>query len=492
MRKKISGYFLFFSIIIVFVSSVAFLIAKNNYLWTWLALLLSIVSFVVFAVKAYNSLNNDSIENIIPPAMFWQVFFNKIPARILNANSQRIRFAVVEMDDCDEVKQSSEIIRESYSRSNKIVVEVVSGYRRKKDGKLSFDLKKLLNIHELSGVIFIIGTVADNDAQLKELRTVIDEFSNVKREVPIGYVKAGNNLQFKLHFEEIGQDQLGNCAHHLIVRGYSRSRMQFDLGNAFHRTCGVLLLLLLAALVGIGIFLLSSQRGDDYNKWTKELQYDVYKYENERGDYIWDNINLDSVRTDVELYQLLDEISDYYFGDLYSYKGVKIWLRGANSNDSLYRVFYNIDDYVFSDVIPSTYCVGHVAKHRLFFLWPGVNNENNSLFLDNPKVAWLYNENNDNKIRDGRLDMEKKQWSGRIYENGVWSEDTIRWMVSKRASDDNLAMYCFSYDGIMVVEIDCLSGEIENDYNYMSSLMFRNTFRKYVKLVYCLLQQYKY
>lgn len=491
VNKRGLGLFLFYSIVALFFGSVALLFAGFKYQWVNVALLLvSVISFLVYAHRAYRSLDNDSTENVLPPIMFWQVLFNKIPARVINTTAERITFALVRMDDSEEVKESAERVIQSCGKGDRVSIKTIDGFKRRKSSGYLYDLKQLLKNKDLSGVIFIIGESADDDVLGKRLRMVIDDFSNVRREVPIGYVQAGNKLNFKLHFEEIGKNQLDNCVHDLIMRGYSRSKMQFDLGNAYHSSFIVLLALLFASVLAIGLFA-SRETVDNSNLRPKQLSNDIYNYKGS-----WDSVSVDQIKEDGDLRHLLDESSKYYFSDLNSYRGVKIWLKPNNQGDSLYNVFYNMDEYAFSSVIPDSYCVGQVAKHRLFFLWPGVKNKDNPFFLNNPKVVWTYLGNDDkdydDKVKNDQLEIANNLWSGKVYENREWCVDTLRWVPSDRTSDDDLAVYCFSYDGALVVEIDCYSGEIEKDYEYMSHLMFRNSVRKYVKFVYCLLQQSRY
>lgn len=498
--KKSFSLFLFVLIVVLFLGSILLLaLVKNNennnkYLWEGImTFVLSVVLFGMYAFKAFKSLDKNSIDNILPPAMFWQMFFNKIPARVVNADSNNITFAVVKMDDCDEVNDSAKIILQSHENKDKdkFCIKVIDGFKRKGKEKYEYNLNKILEDCGLSGVIFLIGASADNDDQIKQLTIVIDEFSNIRREIPIGYVKSGNKRNFSLHYEEIREDQLSDCVHHLIMRGYIRSKMQFDLGNAYHKSCILLSILLIASL--IGVYQIATSDDNRYIR-PKVLSNDVYPISNP-----WEGVIIPAIMNDsVSIQKVLDSVSNYYFKDLNSYLGVKIWLKNE-SKDSLYCVYSDMwkKGYNYSKVIPDSYCVGQVARHRLFFLWPGVFGDSTH-FHNNTKVVWTYHgdfdKKNDNYVKNGKLDIKKRYWSGQFFDeiDSTWSEDTLRWMPSSKEPDKELAAFCFSYDGCLVLEIDCRPLSLASDYDYMSHLMFRNSVRKYVNFVYYFLRQDKY
>lgn len=510
---------LFFGSLLLFVLSIS---SKNTNYWWGVTLLMSIFSFWLYAHKAFESLDNNSIENILPPKLLWQMLFNKIPARVINVD-RIITFAVVKMDDCEEVDNAASKIEQSYGiRTEKeiqlkerIQIKPMVGFKRSKKGKYSFDLQDLVKSRDLSGVIFLIGTSADDDANIKPLRNAIDDFSNVRREIPIGYVQCGNKLNFKLHFEEIGKERLGDCVHHLIMRGYNRSKMQFDLGNGYQKFCWGLFILFLVSLIGLfcvvgvnrtkeGILHDNTETIEELKKAlnlfdgykrTKPLPNDIYN----KSDTAWDRIEFESIRNDFSLQEMLKDVSSYYFGDINSYKGIKIWLKKSDDN-MLHCVFNSVANDNGRMDIPNSYCVGKVAEHRLFFLWPGVKNKDNTFFNGNPKVVWYYLGNDDKErddyIQKDTLDVNNKYWCGKIYEGDgkdrQWITDTLKWVSSSNPSDDELAAFCFSYDKGLIIEIDCDSDMIDDDYKYMSRLMFRNSVRKYVKFIYCLLQQDKF
>lgn len=510
---KFVNFCLFMLICLVFIGSLVIIyksiqtpIEMKHLLWGVVVFAVSVALLLIYAHRAYHSLDNGDAA-ILPPKLLWQMLFNKIESRITNPSCKHIRFAVVSMDDSDGVKISAEKISKCYSDNELYDIVPIIGY--KKSNKSLFNLNNVQKEKDLSGVIFLIGTAADDDLSWKNLKTAIEDFSNERREVPIGYIKSGNKRCFDLHFEEIDSGHLENCIHNLIMRGYARSRMQFELGNAY-QSCfwvGIVMFMALCFSILVGKYLYLRQTNLYEKKMEKTVDSirralerptvlpDVIYDENEAL-ITWNNLDLGLVKNDVFLKQTLTDVSEYYFHDLKSFNFVKIWIRNSKESDSLTCVFHNTNRFYkgFNVSIPMDYLVGKVAKYRVFFLWPGDCNLIDSSFNKNA-FAWYWKMDDDNRIKNSQWQCDlieetrKWKWVGDINVDGQWQNAKIEWV---KVDKDDFAAFCFSYDGCMVLEIDCVPGELKADYDYMANMMFRNSVRKYMQYVYCLLKNEKY
>ena len=431
------------------------------------------------------------------------MIFNKIESRITNPSSKHIRFAVVSMDDSNAVKESVKKINDCYSDSEMYDVVLIDGFKKSKNDKLSFNLDKVQKDKDLSGVIFLIGTAADDSQSWKSLRMTIDDFSNIRRELPIGYIKNGNKRCFDLHYEEIDSGQLENCIHNLIMRGYARSRMQFELSNAYQFFFWVVIVMITTLYIGVlaGKYSYLKQMDNTKQRYMNEVvqKTDSIRRTFERPDILddliykesealgmWKTMDLKSDINDATK-QILKEASEYYFSDLTSLLFVKLWIRD-DKNDSLTCIFNNATTSYgdFSVDIPMCYLVGKVADNKVFFLWPGADNLEDTCF-NKKTFAWSWLMEKGNKIRNDRWQKveERWKWTGEIEVEDKWQNAEIEW---SKKDKDKFAAFCFSYDGYLVLEIDCLQDKIKADYDYMANMTFRNSVRKYMKFVYCLLK----
>lgn len=482
---------------------------SKDYLFVWsICLILSLLSLILYANNAINSLDEDP-DHVLPPKMLWQMLLNKIPANVHNSDETNVKFAVVSMDDCDEIIGIRQRIGQSYKQQTKISVLLVDGFtRRKKNGQIIVaDLNKVLNDDSIRGVIFLVGISGDNGG-IKQVKNAIERYAERHKSVPIAYCRAGNKTNFKLNYERISLSKIDDFARHLIMRGYYRNKMQFNLGASYHKTFIVQIILIIVLFISMLAF---GKRVYENNSLHHQLSASENKidsltnkvhayyrpkaliddlYETKQNNSYIKYFDLNSFKKDSSMVKILKDYSDYYFSDLNSVQNVKIWYRPDKKEDSL-KCIFRVKEKGSNNIPVDNYLMGSVVTYRLFVLWPG--EASNGKFDPDKKYVWLYNGDqdivNDSGVK-GHWIMENRRWEGEIKIDGKYQPIIIPWY--SKQPDDGFGVLGFSYDGLLALELDLTPSELTNDYNYISHLMFRNSVRKFMKVVGDILNHPKY
>lgn len=488
----------FITICVSSLGAIVLMIAPTNkeYLSIWtLCLMLSLLSLILYANRAIHSLDEDP-NHVLPPKMLWQMLLNKIPANVHNSDEINVKFAVVSMDDCDEIIGISQRIEKSYKQQTRISVLMVDGFtRRKKSGPIIVsDLNKVLNDDSIRGVIFLVGISGDNGG-IKQVKNAIESYADRHKNVPIAYCRAGNKINFKLNYERISLSKIDDFARHLIMRGYYRNKMQFNLGSSYHKTFIVqisLIIVLFISMLAIGKRVcekhhdLSScsrqvdslkNRVNSYFR-PKTLSDELYEIKGNE-DYL-KFFDLNRFKNDSNMIKVLKDFSNYYFSDLNSFCNIKIWYRPDEGEKSLQCIFKVHEQG--SDTIPvGEYLIGSVVTYRLFVLWPGEGSKGK--FDQDQKYVWLHkgDQDSDNNSVKGKMYFDERKWEGTIKIDGKDVSITIPWY--SKQPNDLFGVFGFSYDGLLALEVDLTSLELVKDYDYISHLMFRNSVRKFLKIV---------
>ena len=127
------------------------------------------------------------------------------------------------------------------------------------------------------------------------------------------------------------------------------------------------------------------------------------------------------------------------------------------------------------------YLIGSVVTYRLFVLWPGEGSKGK--FDQDQKYVWLHkgDQDSDNNSVKGKMYFDERKWEGTIKIDGKDVSITIPWY--SKQPNDLFGVFGFSYDGLLALEVDLTSLELVKDYDYISHLMFRNSVRKFLKIV---------
>lgn len=476
---------------------------SKDYLFVWsICLILSLLSLILYANNAINSLDEDP-DHVLPPKMLWQMLLNKIPANVHNSDETNVKFAVVSMDDCDEIIGIRQRIEQSYKQQTKISVLMVDGFtRRKKNCQIIVaDLNKVLNDDSIRGVIFLVGISGDNGG-IKQVKNAIERYAERHKSVPIAYCRVGNKTNFKLNYERISLSKIDDFARHLIMRGYYRNKMQFNLGSSYHKTFIVQIILILVLFISMLAFgkrvyednslhhqLSASAKMVDSLKnmvnayYRPETLSDVLYEIKNNEDYLKFS-DLNRFKNNPNLIKVLKDFSNYYFSDLNSFCNLKLWYRPDKNANSLQCIFKVVEQG--SDTIPvDDYLMGDVVKYRLFVLWPGERSDGK--FDPEKKYVWLHkgDQDSDDDSVNGKMDFKNLKWEGNIKIDGKDQHITIKW--HSKLPNDTFGVFGFSYDGLLALELDLMTSKLVDEYDYISHLAFRNSVRKYLKIVWDIL-----
>lgn len=490
---------LFYAIILVMIcfsilSSFYLLIDSNDssriirLLWG-LSLIIGIGLLLWYVHNAIKSLDREQ-ENIWPPRLLWQMLLNKVPSMIpdVENNSKDVMLAVVSMDDSDSVLAAENEINKKYHEGKDYIK--VNGYIKNKNKKeIKYSLSELNKKEGVRGVLFLVGPSAAY--KMKDLKETIAEYADSHKVNPIACYWSVEGKEYTFPYYHMKYENLGGFVERLATRGYYRNYMQIRLGHAYQKAFIILGLLLLVLLIGLISFSPKIK-----GLWTEnsvqqlkicELRDSITELRDSVSFYLrpenLDN-NIDVALRNKEVTHLDDSIKDaisefsmYYFQDLKGLKGVRLWY----DDDSLVCIIdtYKNRNGIIKKEIRNDYLLDAVLKHQIFVFWPSENNIKSN--VDSTVIVWRSYRDDTNHSNDVKGVIKKDNqnycWTGNINGN-----DTLRW-YSNSDSDKEKCIFLFSYDGKLAVEIDVDHKSFNDNYNYMSHLMFRNSVRKYMNIV---------
>lgn len=515
--------------ILLIVSIILVILSEEiDYRLLWLTIIvISVIALFIYGIKARNSFDEEE-EDILPPKIFWQMLFNKLPLHLPNTASKVVKFAVVSMDNCDAVKKIKAKIKKNYDRKKDFDFELLDINGFNENQKNNFvNLNNVLKDKSIRGVLFLIGTSADNS--LKELKDTIENYADSHEDIPIAYYRAGNEKNFSLSYERIGTESINDFVKHLVLRGYYRNNKQFHLGRSYQKSFIIQGILLTILFVGLFITLNKfgeqekiinektekiishekiisdqgikiSNQGKTINEKDKIIHGDlpsIYLRPDPLRDDIWTSCRkektgllkefcIESFRKDSAMVSALKDFSNYYFDDLENFSSVKLWYRNNTDTPKLECVF-NSEDINYRKSIPvDNYMLGQVVNYKLFILFPSSKFISNC--SNNTKLVWYFNGDKDTNINEveGRITNTTIDgilwfWEGDITEGGKTTNIKVPWNLNGHPEPER-GSFGFSYDGCLAVEV-CINDFTQKDYDYMSHLMFRNSLRKYIKIV---------
>lgn len=175
-------------------------------------------------------------------------------------------------------------------------------------------------------------------------------------------------------------------------------------------------------------------------------------------------------------------IAMYFFDEVKPSK-ILLWLRNS-PEDELECVFDSKGTPDSNKPKGDISMIGGIAKHKnIFVLWPGCLNGNQVWFsADKNKMAWFNDENGAFVVSE--LIREKGRNVGIHLKQTIDSKDyDLLWQNNnqKDQSEDKLALFGFSYDGRLAIELDFDYIELNKTSKrvYIQNLVFRNTVRKF-------------
>lgn len=441
----------------------------------------SVVSLVIYAVKAYQSFDN---YYILPPQRLWQTLFNKIPNHIKNTNQLVFRFLVLKMDNSEEVDKAGQKIERNYQNREDFQVDV----------KLYDDNTNPDDAENYCGIIFIVGKECFD--RLREVQSVMDKYSK-QLVLPIAYIRVGDNHLHISKYHRISESYLDkNCANHLIMRSYRRSAHWIMLSRYGHRAFWAVSCLALALLMVFSFtarkYVIQCDTIEKDEKRINSLQDSLMIFGADRSEiHLSNTYEKTALPKDIDIRELqqnkafqnfVNDIAVYFFDEVKPSK-ILLWLRN-DTKDELECVFDSNGDPTVNETKGDDSMIGGIAAHKnVFVLWPGCLNKDTVWFNENTnKMAWFNDEN-------GAFAVSKL-----IRENGYntaihlkRTKDSegynLRWLKNeqKNQSEDNIALYGFSYDGRLAIELDFNYAELNKKSKrvYIQNLVFRNTVRKF-------------
>lgn len=441
----------------------------------------SVFSLVIYAVKAYQSFDN---YYILPPQRLWQTLFNKIPNHIKNTNQLVFRFLVLKMDNSEEVDKAGQKIERNYQNREDFQVDV----------KLYDDNTNPDDAENYCGIIFIVGKECFD--RLREVQSVMDKYSE-QLVLPIAYIRVGDNHLHISKYHRISESYLDkNCANHLIMRSYRRSAHWIMLSRYGHRAFWAVSCLALALLMIFSFtarkYVVQCKTIEKDEKRISSLQDSLLMFGSDRSEIHLSNtyekpvlpkhIDIKELQQNKAFQNFVNDIAVYFFDEVKPSK-ILLWLRN-DTKDELECVFDSNGDPTVNETKGDDSMIGGIAAHKnVFVLWPGCLNKDTVWFNENTnKMAWFNDEN-------GAFAVSKL-----IRENGYntaihlkRTKDSegynLRWLKNeqKNQSEDNIALYGFSYDGRLAIELDFNYAELNKKSKrvYIQNLVFRNTVRKF-------------
>lgn len=215
-----------------------------------------------------------------------------------------------------------------------------------------------------------------------------------------------------------------------------------------------------------------------------------------KGEINLEAFDIELFKNDKEIVSALIQFSNYYFEDIENFRQVKLWYKNScNGLICILDTKNNNNDYLDTISIDG-YMMGAVVEHKLFVLWPGEGNIQNKKYGPETKIVWYFDGDDDKQNPEPSKEVKgeiKQDNNNHLYWEGFIDNKqplTIPWH-SDSHDDKSFAMFGFSFDGLLAVEVE-IDPFTQKDYKYMSHLMFRNSVRKYMKIVSYILANPKY
>lgn len=485
-----------------FCLSVIWFVSLGKYLgWgVFVTFIVSLISLSIYAFKANKSLDE---YNNLPPKSLWQVLFNKIPSHIEYANQVVFKFLVLKMEDSKEVNEAGQKIEDNYSGRKDFQVEVKS-YKDKQ-----------IVTSDYCGIIFIVGK--DSYQRQNEVLKIIDEYAK-QLALPIAYICVGDDYYRLRKYHRISYHYLDNCANHLIMRGYRRSEHWIRLSRLSHAALWstiIITLLLLMSSVMLGRIVIEKQyvikqkeqkiihngiqirdlkdsliifnmRNEKQIKCLKDslmifgANRRLIRLDNSPQIKSIKNVNIEALQKNQLFKNFVDGFAKYCFGEVRP-KKILLWLRNDRKKP-LVCVYDSEDNPAYNNYKDENSMIGGIANHkRIFVLWPGYSNKDSIWRNPNKNsMAWFNDDNG--KFAVSKLMKDNK---GLLLQQNAGSDEfSLCWLVNEQNDhkEDDIALYGFSYDGYLAIELDFECGRLNSDENlrvYIQNLVFRNTVRKF-------------
>ena len=452
--------------------------------WALVAFIISFGTLVIYAVRAYRSFDTNQI---LPPIRLWQVLFNKIPSHIRNANQLCFKFLVLKMENSPIVEEAAKKIENDYYGRPDFNVVVKS-----------FEEEVPLT-DDYCGVIFIVGEKCGESPKQEEVLSLMDEYSKHLL-LPMAYILVGNNYYRFRKYHRISSSYLDqNCANHLIMRSYRRSEHWIQLSHLTY----------VALWVIIGLFVLSftmavvSFKKVEYNKNVivqkdssiNELKTELNDFGADRNKIHLPNVNgkqtlpcnidIEALQHDTYFREFLNGFAKYFFADT-TPAHILLWLRNDKKND-LICIYDGSEKPDRNNPKGKGSMIWGIAKlNQSFVLWPGQKNEDKIWYSDTITLAWrnadespypyskLFKKNNTNY--NSYMVLKSTEES---------IPDTLWWQINTSTNDQDYALYGFSFDNRLIVELDFEFNKVNDIYirNYLQHLEFRNNIRRFLACI---------
>lgn len=454
--------------------------------------IISATSLLVYAIKAYQSFD---YHYVLPPQKLWQVLFNKIPSHIKNTNQVVFKFLVLKMEDSKEVNDAGHRIEQNYQGRKDFQVDVKSVQ----------EIEKPVDVGDYCGVIFIVGDNCFD--QLKNVQMLMDEYSK-QLHLPIAYIRVGANHYHISKYHRISESYLdNNCANHLIMRSYRRSEHWIRLSRYSHMALWAVLCLLIALLIASARagkeIVIQRDTLRDYKEQIERLHDTLFernkqlaKFGVDRGKIHLSNelptklreevFDVEALQNDVNFKEFVDGFvkKNYFFGEIPLDK-VLLWLKNENESDLL-CIYDSKNELADNKPKGKESMIGSITNYHdpLFVLWPGYNNKDT--IWQNPSentMGWLNKDNGACAVSKLIQDKDGHNEKLILQETIGGQEIALAWL-SKNTSNA-IAIYGFSYDGRLAVELDFTPDDLNKDYVriYVQNLLFRNCVRKFTACI---------
>lgn len=206
------------------------------------------------------------------------------------------------------------------------------------------------------------------------------------------------------------------------------------------------------------------------------------------------DFDMEALQEDVNFKHFVDGFSKYFFGETENRMyDIKLWLRNGLSDDLV--CIYALADDVKSNIYrgDSSLIGGIVNNAPIFVLWPGCNDDN-SVWREpkNNVMAWTNQEDGNFVTCELQQDRNGKNRGLRLQRNKETKPFVLNWVKGAKKSSDSRALYGFSYDGRLAVELDFEAAEFKHKFVrvYIQNEHFRDNVRKFTACINSYLNYY--
>lgn len=205
------------------------------------------------------------------------------------------------------------------------------------------------------------------------------------------------------------------------------------------------------------------------------------------------DFDLEALQEDTIFKQFVDGFSKYFFGETKnSMYNLNLWLRNDLNDDlvCIYASAKNAKEQVYRG---DSSIIGGVACHApMFVLWPGYNNDNR-IWKESSKNAMAWSLQDDEfRVSELLQDNLGKNRGVRLQRNNGEQPFTLNWVQGRTSSSKERALYGFSYDGRLAVELNFEVAELKQKLLrvYVQNQHFRNNVRKFTACINSYLNYY--